>query len=107
VQNRQLAAARTNSHFQDPIAHAFLAQVRAMRFEVVGPISDERTIATGRRIRHLAALIRRHGPGRWRKKSGSAWIRLQDGTMRRAELHWYEAPGIGKRSMKIKRYLEQ
>jgi hypothetical protein len=78
-----------------------------MQIEVVGPITGERTIATGRRIRHLAALIRLHGPGRWRKKSGCAWVRLQDGTMRLAELHWYEATGIGRRNMKIKRYLDQ
>lgn len=78
-----------------------------MQFEVVGPIWGERTIATGRRIRHLATLIRRHGRGRWRKKSGCAWVRLQDGTMRLAELHWYEATGIGRRNMKIKRYLER
>lgn len=77
-----------------------------MRFEVVGPISDARTIAVGRRIRHLAALIRRYGPGRWRKRSGCAWIRLEDGTIRRAELHWYEVEGMGKRNIKIKRYLE-
>ncbi|HET7468525.1 MAG TPA: hypothetical protein VFJ81_02580 [Gemmatimonadales bacterium] len=77
-----------------------------MQFEVVGPISDERTIAAGRRIRHLAALVRQLGPGKWRKKSGQAWIRLRDGTLRRAELHWYEAQGIGRRNLKIKRYLE-
>jgi hypothetical protein len=78
-----------------------------MQFEVVGAIRDQRTIATGRGTRQLADLIRRHGSAHWRKKSGRAWVRLQDGTMRLAEVHWYEAAGIGKRHMKIKRYLEQ
>jgi hypothetical protein len=77
-----------------------------MQFEVVGPISDERAIAAIRRIRHLAALVTQFGPGHWRKKSGHAWIRLRDGTRRRAELHWYEAKEIGRRNLKIKRYLE-
>ncbi len=78
-----------------------------MQFEVISPITQERTIAAGRRIRDLAAIVRQHGPGRWRKKSGCAWVRLRDGTMRLAELHWYEAIGIGRRSMKIKRYIDR
>jgi len=101
------AAASTASRFPDPSGHAAPAQHVGMRFEVVGPIRDERTIATGRRIRHLRALIRRYGPGRWRKKSGRGMVRLPDGTTRPAELHWYEATGIGRRSMKIKRYLDE
>ena len=78
-----------------------------MPFEVVGPIIEQRTIAIGRRIRGLAAITKRYGAGRWRKMSGRAWVRLGDGTMRLAELHWYEATGIGRRNMKIKRYLDQ
>jgi len=77
-----------------------------MRFEVVGPITGQRTTAAGQRTRDLGAIIRQHGPGHWRKKSGRAWVRLHDGTVRLAELHWYEATGIGRRSIKIKRYLD-
>jgi hypothetical protein len=78
-----------------------------MQFEVVEPIRHQRTIAAGHRIRQLGVLIRRYGPGRWRKMSGRARVRLSDGTTLVAELHWYGAAGIGKRSMKIKRYLEE
>jgi hypothetical protein len=78
-----------------------------MRFEIVGPIRDQRTIAVGRRIRRLAAIVAEYGPGKWRKMSGSAWIRRPDGTVRFAEIHWYEATGIGRRNFKIKRYLDQ
>jgi hypothetical protein len=77
-----------------------------MRFEVVGRITELRTIAAGRRIRGIAGLIGRYGEGRWRKMSGRAWVRLPDGSMLFAELHWYEATGIGRRNMKIKRYLD-
>ena len=78
-----------------------------MQFVVVGPITQQRTIAVGRRIRCLQSLVKPHGPGRWQKKAGSGWVRLADGTVRFAELHWYEAPGIGRRNMKVKRYLDQ
>jgi hypothetical protein len=78
-----------------------------MPFEVVGPITEQRTIAIGRQIRDLPAIVNQHGAGRWRKMSGCAWVRLGDGTVRLAELHWYEATGIGRRSMKIKRYLDR
>ena len=78
-----------------------------MRFEVVGPIRDQRTIAVGRRIRDLAALVRRYGPGKWRKMAGCAWVRRQDGSIRLAEVHWYEATGIGRRNLKIKQYLDK
>lgn len=61
-------------------------------------------MAIGRRIRELDRLIRVYGPGRWRKRKGEAFVRLADGTVRRAELHWYEASGIGRKEMKIKRY---
>lgn len=77
-----------------------------MRFDVVGPITDQRAIAAGRGIRSLAAIVKEHGAGRWRKMAGCAWVRLTDGSVRLAELHWYEATGIGRRNMKIKRYLD-
>ena len=73
-----------------------------MDFEVVGPLRDLKTIATGRAIRELRRLRRRYGKGRWRKRKGIAVVRLLDGTKHRAELHWCEAHGIGRREMKIK-----
>lgn len=77
-----------------------------MYFEVVGEITKVQTIAAGRRIRQLERLKRLYGKGRWRKMKGEALIRLASGQVRRAELHWYEAHGIGKRNMKFKRYLD-
>jgi hypothetical protein len=73
-----------------------------MDFEVVGPIRSAQTIATAREIRELRRLRRVHGKGKWRKRKGVAQVRLLDGTVHQAELHWYEAHGIGKREMKIK-----
>lgn len=73
-----------------------------MDFEVVGPVRNAKTIATGPAIRQLRRLRRRYGKGRWRKRKGLATVRLQDGTVHNAEVHWYEAHGIGRREMKIK-----
>jgi len=75
-------------------------------FEVISPIADIETIAVGRAIRELPTLQRRYGRGRWRKLKGVALVRLRDGTVRQAEIHWYEAHGIGKRRIKIKRFLD-
>jgi hypothetical protein len=75
-------------------------------FEIIGPIQDAHTLASGRRIRELARLVRRHGYGRWRKRAGAATIRIADGSIHRAEVHWYEATGIGRREIKVKRYLD-
>jgi len=77
-----------------------------MHFEVVGPIAEVETIAAGSGIRILALLRERYGKGRWRKLKGVANVRLSDGTIRLAEIHWFEAHGIGKRKMRIKRYLD-
>ena len=77
-----------------------------MDFEVVGDLTHVETIAKGRRIRELSRLRRLYGSGRWRKMKGSALIRLKDGRVRLAELHWYEAHGIGKKEFKRKRYLD-
>ena len=77
-----------------------------MYFEVVGEISTVETIATGPSVRDRASLEERYGPGRWRKMKGVATVRLASGRVRRAEIHWYEAHGIGKRRLKIKRFLE-
>jgi hypothetical protein len=74
--------------------------------EVVGPIEHIETIAVGRSIRVLPTLRKRYGPGKWRKMKGIGKVRLQGGIIRLAELHWYEAHGIGRKRMKVKRYLE-
>lgn len=77
-----------------------------MNFEVVGKITDIEIIAVGSSIRILTILRRRFGKGRWRKLKGVAQVRLRDGTIRHAEVHRFEAHGIGKRFMRIKRYLD-
>jgi hypothetical protein len=77
-----------------------------MPFEIVGEIAQVETIATGSRIRDLARLRRLYGRGRWRKLKGVALIRLRSGTLRRTELHWYEAHGIGRKEIKRKRYVD-
>ena len=74
-------------------------------FEILGEIRDVSTIATKSGIRDLATLQKRFGRGSWRKLKGFATIRLANGIVTEAELHWYEAHGIGKRWLKIKRYL--
>ncbi len=77
-----------------------------MDFQIIGPIAGATTFATGRSIRELNRLRRVYGPGRWRKRKGFAVVRFDDGTERWAELHWYEATGVGRKEMKIKRILE-
>lgn len=76
-----------------------------MDFKILGDVANIETIATGSGIRELARLRKLYGRGRWRKRKGCAEVRLSDGTNARAELHWYEAAGIGKREFKIKRFL--
>jgi hypothetical protein len=76
-----------------------------MPADLAGPITELETIATGREIRELKRLRRAYGPGRWRKRKGVADVRLPDGIVRKAEVHWYEAHGIGRREIKIKRLL--
>lgn len=78
-----------------------------MKFEVAGPITNIEVIATGPGIRLLPYLRKKYGRGRWRKLKGTATIRLPNGAQRQVELHWYEAHGIGKRDLKIKRYLDE
>jgi len=73
-------------------------------FEIIGETRNVETIASGRGIRIYSRLVRRFGKGKWRKMKGFATIRLANGRVVDAELHWYEAHGIGKRGMKIKRY---
>jgi hypothetical protein len=75
-------------------------------FEVLGEISDVEIIAVGSGIREVARLRRVYGKGRWRKLKGVARVQLRDGKIRQAELHWYEAHGIGTKEIKRKRYLD-
>lgn len=77
-----------------------------MRIDLAGPIAGATTIATGRRIREFERPVRVYGPGRWRKRKSVATVRLPDGTLCRAEVHWYEAHGIGRKEFKVKRMLE-
>jgi hypothetical protein len=77
------------------------------RFEIISDITEAEPIAVGRAIRDLARLRKRYGPGRWRKMKGVATIRLANGRARRAELHWYEAHGVGRREVKRKRYVRE
>lgn len=74
-------------------------------FEIVGEIRQIRTIAIGEDIRDLVLIEERFGRGNWRKRKGFATVRLEDGTLAEAELHWYEADGIGQCWMKIKHFL--
>lgn len=76
-------------------------------FEILGQIRNISTIAAGDGIRDLEYLEERFGRGNWRKLKGFATVRLEDGTIAEAEVHWYEAHGIGKRWMKIKRYIDE
>lgn len=77
-----------------------------MTFDILTPITDIETIAVGASIRELARLRKFYGPGRWRKRKGIAKIRLPGNRIALAEIHWYEASGIGKREFKIKRILD-
>ena len=78
----------------------------SMNFEIIGEIADIETIASGRGVRESARLRRVYGGTRWRKLKGIARIRLPSGRVRVAELHWYEAHGVGRREFKRKRYME-
>ena len=77
-----------------------------MDFEIVGEVTHAKTFAVGSSIREIGRLRKRYGPGRWRKRKGIAHVRLSDGSVRVAEVHWYEAQGIGRRQFKIKRYID-
>ncbi len=77
-----------------------------MHFDIIGKIEEIETIAAGGNIRDIMRIRRQYGPGRWRKLKGVATIRLQNGNMRRAELHWYEVHGLGKKKIKIKGFLD-
>jgi hypothetical protein len=77
-----------------------------MDFEILGEIQNSETFAIGNGIRELSRLRKAYGVGKWRKRKGIAELRLPDGDLVKAEIHWYEASGIGKKEFKIKRYVE-
>ncbi len=76
-----------------------------MYFKVIGEIREIETLAIGRGIRNLKRLNKTYGKTNWRKLKGKCRVRLADGTLLVTEVHWYEGHGIGKKEMKIKRYL--
>ena len=76
-----------------------------MRFEIVGEISQIETFAVESAIREIARLRRAYGRGRWRKRKGIARVRLPNGSLHLAEIHWYEAAGISRKELKIKHLL--
>jgi len=77
-----------------------------MYFKIINEIKNIETIAVGGNIRDIMRLRKQYGVGRWRKMKGVANVSLQTGSIHRAELHWYEAHGIGRKKMKIKRLLD-
>ncbi len=76
------------------------------RFEILGRIDAATRIAAGPSLKVRKVLRTHYGPGRWRKMKGFATVRLANSRVRRVELHWYEAHGIGPRDFKIKRYVD-
>ena len=76
--------------------------LRVIIFELIGKIENIETIAIGGKIHDLVRLRKMYGKGRWRKLKGVSRVRLADGSECIAELHWYEAHGIGKKEMKVK-----
>lgn len=76
-----------------------------MNFEIVGDVRDIETIATGNKIREILRLRKFYGKGRWRKLKGKALVKLNNREIFEAEIHWYEAHGIGKKEFKIKRFI--
>jgi hypothetical protein len=83
-----------------------VAGTHHVKFEILGEIEQIETIAAGAGVRVRALLNKTYGKGRWRKRKGSARIRFPSGAVRRVELHWYEAHGIGRRDFKIKAYAD-
>ena len=79
--------------------------IENMHFKILGDISGVETFATGAGIREIARLRKIYGRGRWRKRKGVAQVQLTDGSIHLAELHWYEATGIGRKEFKIKHLL--
>ena len=82
-----------------------MRQNAQMDFTIIGEITSAETFASGSGIRELTRLRRLYGRGRWRKRKGIAKVKLTDQTIHMAELHWYEATGIGKKEFKIKYFI--
>jgi hypothetical protein len=76
-----------------------------VRFELLGPITQIETFAVGSQIREIARLRKCYGKGRWRKRKGIGKVRLSDGSVHLAEIHWYEAARIGRKEYKVKQLL--
>ena len=76
------------------------------RFDILSEIRDIETIASGRGVHIRRHLDRAHGKGRWRKMKGIATVQFPDGTICEAEIHWFEAHGIGRKDFKIKRVIK-
>lgn len=77
-----------------------------MNFDIIGAITNIEIIAVGSQIRDIRRIRKQYGKGRWRKLKGVARIRLASGQLKLAELHWYEAHGVGRKEIKRKRYLD-
>lgn len=78
-----------------------------MEIEILGAIERVETIAVAGQIRELSRLNRFYGKARRRKRKRLAMVRLPDGSIESAEVHWYEAASIGRREFKVKRFLEE
>jgi len=78
-----------------------------MHFEIIGRIEDVEVIAVGGNIRDIMRLRKQYGFGKWRKLKGITNVKLNNGNVRKAEVHWYEAHGIGRKKMKIKMLLDE
>ena len=77
-----------------------------MNFRIIGNIRREKIFATGNSIREISRLRRVYGKGRWRKRKGIAEVEFEDGTIRIAEVHWYEATGVGRKEFKIRHFVD-
>lgn len=75
--------------------------------QIIGEITGVETIAEGNSIRELPRLVKTYGAARWRKRKGTATVEFASGAMQRVEIHWYEAHGVGRKEMKIKRLLDR
>ncbi len=89
-----------------PPQHKKHCKAAFVNFEIVGEIENQESFAMGKSIREIARLRRVYGKGRWRKRKGIADVQFDDGSIRLAEIHWYEATGIGKKEFKIKYLLD-
>ena len=75
-------------------------------FEISGQFTGSKRSPAEVKFVTFVYLEERFGPGDWLKLKGFATVRLEDGTMHEAEIHWYETDGVGKRWVKIKRFFE-